>query len=93
MENRIKEELSEEEARLLDALRRHPELREQMAGLLEEVEDEQEKWGSFDEVEELVVARVRELGRLGLQGWAQKKAAHSGLCAPEAGARRGDKKK
>lgn len=74
-------------------LRKHPEMMEQIRGMMEEVEDGQGGERSFDDMEEQVVKRVREIGRLGLQGWAQNKAEEAERSAPEEGARRGAKKK
>ena len=91
MKTQKPKELSEEEEELVKKLREHPEMRAQIMGMLEDLGEEQGR--GFDEVEEKMVRRVREIGRLGLQEWAQKKADEAGLRAPEAGARRGAKKK
>lgn len=86
-------EISEEEGKLLKMLRENPELMEPMKGLLEEVRDECGELERADEAEEALVKRVREIGRLGLAGWAKRKAEQEEEKPPEAGARRGSKKK
>jgi hypothetical protein len=85
-------EISEEEGMLLKMLRENPEMMEPMKGLLEEVRDEGGKLERADEAEEALVKRVREIGRLGLTGWAKRKAEQAEEQPPEAGARRGSKK-
>jgi C-terminal processing protease CtpA/Prc len=93
MKNKEKKQVSENEWRLVERLRKQPEIREQIEGMLEEVEDAQERVESADQVEEMFVERVREMGRLGVERWAQNKAGRSAAQKPESGARRGGKKK
>jgi hypothetical protein len=78
---------------LLNKIRRHPQIKEQITGMLEEVEDERGELRTADEVEEALVRRVRELGRLGVEGWAQKKAAQADQRQAGQGGRRSGKKK
>ena len=56
------------EKRLLEKLRSHPELLEQIEAILEITESPS---GTADQVEELLVAEVRRLGNKAMQEWAQ----------------------
>lgn len=94
MMNRTKTlEVRGEEEKLLEKLRRHPGLREQLRGMLEEVEDGEGELRTADQAEEALVKRVRELGRLGLEGWAQWKADEADREQAGKGGRRNGKKK
>jgi hypothetical protein len=55
-------------------LAKHPSLRAQVERLLDEVENRGGELNTADEAEDAVVTRVRELGRLALQRWAEERA-------------------
>jgi hypothetical protein len=72
-------------------LAKHPGLRAQVERLLEEVENRGGELNTADEAEDAVVARVRELGRMALQRWAEERA-RAVQPPPQPGLRRGGKK-
>ena len=76
---------------LEERLARHPGLREQVERMLEEVENAAGKLNTADEAEDAVVARMREMGRRALQGWAEQR--EQAVRPPKRkGLRRGGKK-
>lgn len=76
---------------LAGRLAKHPELKAQVAALLDEVENRAGALGTADEAEAALIARVRQMGRAGLTAWAQGRSAQLNATAP-AQARRGAKK-
>lgn len=84
-------DLTAEERDLLARLRAQPEVRAHVRRLLAEVDDEPGELPTADAAEAAVVARIRELGRVALQAWAQRR--HDRLAVRPAGVRRGPKKK
>ena len=76
---------------LAERLAQHPELKAQVAALLDEVENQAGALGTADAAEDALIARVRQLGRAGLTAWAQERSAQLNSAAP-ARARRGAKK-
>jgi hypothetical protein len=72
-------------------LAKHPELRSQIEGLLDEVENRAGGLRTADEAEEALIGRMRKIGQAGLRDWAQREAGK--LETPPPGARRGAKKK
>jgi hypothetical protein len=76
---------------LAERLAKHPELKAQVAALIDEVENRAETLGTADEAEDALIARVRQLGRAGLTAWAERRHALLNAAAP-ARARRGAKK-
>jgi hypothetical protein len=83
---------SEVAIKLAARLARHPALRVQVEGLLDEVENQAGAPRTADEVEELLAVRVRELARSSLGEWAQGQAQRL-TAQPLPGARLGTKKK
>ncbi len=59
------------EKRLLEKLRRRPELLERFEAILELTESEDGALRTADEVEELLVEEVRRLGNRAMHDWAQ----------------------
>lgn len=76
---------------LVKRLAKHPELRTQIAGLLEEVENQGGGLVTADEAEEALIVRVRQIGRAGLTAWAEQRSVQLDA-VPPARARRGAKK-
>lgn len=76
---------------MAERLEKHPELKAQVAALLDEVENQAGALGTAEAAEEALIARVRQLGRAGLTAWAQGRNAQLNATAP-AQARRGVKK-
>ncbi len=64
--------LSEQEIRLVEQLRQHPEIRERLESILEIARNEDGPLKSADEVEELLIAEMRRLGRVTMHQWAAR---------------------
>ncbi len=60
----------EREERLLEKMRRHPELMERLETIVGLAEDEGTERLSADKVEELLIEEVRRLGNRVMQDWA-----------------------
>lgn len=56
-------------------LERHPQLYEQMAALLDEVENRAGALNTGDEAEDAIVERMRQFGRQALTQWAEQRHA------------------
>jgi hypothetical protein len=78
-------------ATLEERLRGHPELREHIEGLLDEVDNRGGVLNTADEAEDALVVRLRAMGREAMQGWAERR---QGVVQPgwEPSLRRGGKK-
>jgi hypothetical protein len=84
-------ETSQRKRSLEERLAEHPGLREQVEGLLQEVENEKGRITTADEAEDAVVERLRQMGREALRSWAQQR--QQALDAPKnPGERQGGKK-
>jgi hypothetical protein len=71
-------QLSEEEIRHIESLRKHPELRERIAAILEISDGEQGELRRADEVEELLIEEIRKLGNTSMKEWAKGAEARVG---------------
>jgi hypothetical protein len=60
-----------DDARILELLHKHPQLRGRIAGMLELVEDAGDELRNADEAEDRVIEEVRQLGAELLEGWAE----------------------
>jgi len=60
-----------DDARILELLHKHPQLRERIAGMLELVEDAGDELRNADEAERRVIDEVRQLGAELLGDWAE----------------------
>jgi hypothetical protein len=60
-----------DDARLLDLLHQHPQLRARMVRMLELVDDPEDVLRNADEAERRVIEEVRRLGAELLGGWAE----------------------
>lgn len=67
---------------LVNRLREHPEMVEQMEALLDEVENRTGTLGTADQAEDAVVERMRSLGQAALTGWAQRRCEQLNAEAP-----------
>jgi hypothetical protein len=62
--------LSEQETRLIDQLRQHPEIRARVQSILEIARNAEGPLKTADEVEELLVQEMRQLGNVTMNKWA-----------------------
>ena len=67
---RPQQRLSEQEIRVLERLREHPELMDRMASILELVDNEGGPLKTADEMEELLIQEMRRLGNETMTQWA-----------------------
>lgn len=81
----------ENAAALVARLQCHPQLYEQMARLLDEVENRAGALNTGDEAEDAIVERMRQFGREALTQWAEQRHA-AVQPAPTAGLRHVGKK-
>jgi hypothetical protein len=66
----VSNQLTEQENRLLEQLRRHPELRERFQSILDLVSGTDGPLQTADEVEALLIEAVRRLGHTTMSRWA-----------------------
>jgi hypothetical protein len=64
------EQLSQTEIRLIEQLRKHPEIRDRVQGILELASNAEGPLKTADEVEELLIQEVRKLGNATMREWA-----------------------
>jgi hypothetical protein len=64
------EQLSQTEIRLIEQLRKHPEIRDRVQGILELAGNAEGPLKTADEVEELLIQEVRKLGNATMREWA-----------------------
>jgi uncharacterized protein with PhoU and TrkA domain len=69
-QNTVKRKISAEEAKLLEGLRRHPEMMERMQSILEIASSENGPLKSADEVEAMLIEEMRRLGHWTMSQWA-----------------------
>lgn len=65
-----RQELSPQETQLLEQLRQHPEMMARVQSILEIARNAEGPLKTADEVEELLIQEMRQLGRTTLQHWA-----------------------
>ena len=68
--NKQKKELNQEESKLIDQLRKHPKMMERVQQILEITNDQGGPLKKADEVEELLIQEMRQLGRASMSEWA-----------------------
>jgi hypothetical protein len=66
------EELSNQEQRLIQQLRKRPQLMERFKHILEIVSDTEGSIKTADEVEALLIEEMRRLGNATMQGWGEQ---------------------
>jgi len=64
------EPLSQTEIRLIEQLRKHPEIRDRVQSILELASNAEGPLKSADEVEALLIQEVRQLGNATMRQWA-----------------------
>jgi hypothetical protein len=65
-----KEPFCQEELKMMERLRRHPEILDRVQSILEIAENKEGPLKSADEVEELLVQEMRKLGNTTMGDWA-----------------------
>lgn len=65
-----KQQLTDRETRLIEQLRRHPEMMERFQSILELTGSSDGPLKTADEVEELLIEEVRKLGHATMSQWA-----------------------
>jgi hypothetical protein len=65
-----KKPLSQEELKMMERLRRHPEILDRVQSILEIAENKEGPLKTADEVEELLVQEMRKLGNTTMRDWA-----------------------
>ena len=68
------EQLSQREIRLIEQLRKHPEIRDRVQSILELAQNTEGPLKTADEVEELLIQEVRKLGNATMRGHAGRGA-------------------
>lgn len=71
-------QLSEEEIRHIEKLRKHPELKDRITAILEISDGKQGELRSADEVEDLLIEEIRKLGNTSMKEWAKGAEARVG---------------
>jgi hypothetical protein len=66
---------NEKTLELAARLQRHPQLHEQVAALLDEVENRAGALNTGDQAEDAIVERMRQFGRQALSQWADQRQA------------------
>ena len=69
-QNAVKRKLTAEEAKLIEGLRRHPEMMERMQSILKIARNEDGPLKTADEVEGLLIEEMRRLGHSTMSQWA-----------------------
>jgi hypothetical protein len=64
------EQLSQREMRLIEQLRKHPEIGDRVQSILELASNAEGSLKTADEVEELLIQEVRKLGNATMTQWA-----------------------
>lgn len=67
---RSNSELTEQESRVVERLRKHPEMMARVESILELAYDEEGPIKTADEVEELLIQEIRRLGSTTMNQWA-----------------------
>ena len=69
-EKTVKKKISATEGKLLEGLRRHPEMMERMRSILELARNQEGPLKTADEVEERLIEEIRQLGHCTMTQWA-----------------------
>lgn len=67
---RVRHDLSQQEAELVEGLRRHPEIRQRVQSILEIAQTSQGPLKTADQIEDLLVEEMRRLGNATMRQWA-----------------------
>ena len=68
--NAVTNLITEQEARLLERLRKHPEMMARVQSILKLAYDTEGPLKTADEIEELLVQEIRQLGNVTMNQWA-----------------------
>ena len=68
--NTVKKKVTAQEAKLIEGLRRHPEMMERVQSILEIASNESGPLKSADEVEAMLIEEMRRLGHSTMSQWA-----------------------
>ena len=69
-QNTVKKKITAQEAKLIEGLRRHPEMMERVQSILEIASNENGPLKSADEVEARLIEEMRRLGHSTMSQWA-----------------------
>jgi hypothetical protein len=69
-QNIVKKKVTAQEAKLIEGLRRHPEMMERVQSILEIASNENGPLKSADEVEAMLIEEMRRLGHSTMSQWA-----------------------
>lgn len=69
-QNTVKKKITTQEAKLLEGLRRHPEMMERVQSILEIASNQNGPLKSADEVEAMLIEEMRRLGHSTMSQWA-----------------------
>ena len=69
-QNTVKKKITAQEAKLLEGLRRNPQMMERVQGILEIASNENGPLKSADEVEAMLIEEMRRLGHSTMRQWA-----------------------
>lgn len=72
-------QLSPQEIAHINKLRKHPEMMERLAAILELCDSSDGKIKRADEVEELLIEEIRKLGNVSMEQWAKEAEARAGI--------------
>jgi hypothetical protein len=67
---RSEKPLSQDELKMMERLRRHPDILDRVQSILEIAENKEGPLKTADEVEELLVQEMRKLGNTTMRDWA-----------------------
>jgi hypothetical protein len=69
-QNTVKKKITAQEAKVLEGLRRHPEMMERVQSILEIASNENGPLKTADEVEAMLIEEMRRLGHSTMSQWA-----------------------
>lgn len=72
------EQLSQAEIQLIEQLRKHPEIRDRVQSILELASNAEGTLKTADQVEDLLIEQVRQLGNATMREWATQAEARVG---------------
>jgi hypothetical protein len=70
--NSVLSSLTQEENRLIEQLRQHPEIQERVRSILEIANNEEGPLKTADQVEALLIDEMRRLGNVTMRQWASQ---------------------
>jgi hypothetical protein len=76
-EDEVRMKCAADEQRFLERLRQHPELLSQFENILELAHNTDGPLKTADQVEELLIEKLRQLGNVSMNQWAQRAEARA----------------